>query len=275
MGHTAPVMCMQINDSRLYSGSCDKSIRVWSLELFRCLSVISGNISAVKLISVFASRLISVGKVIFSIIQGARVALVWNLMSKKAASPKVLDKHASIITAIAQDHQYIVTACSNSRIVLWRSDTLEMLTSINDYRRGIKCLSYIFPFIFTVSSDRALRVVDIRTKTRIFTSASQTENIRSLAVNENILLLGTQHGHALKFDITHMGLNVKPVEKYLDILNEREDIEIGFGPVYSMNICGAKILYLTSKNFLTVYNYLDSSWDHSSIRKSRITLSTY
>jgi len=58
-GHTNIVRCLALHENKLYSGSCDKTIRIWNTETHEEIAILRGHTDVVRCLTLHENKLYS------------------------------------------------------------------------------------------------------------------------------------------------------------------------------------------------------------------------
>ena len=58
-GHTYAIMCLTLHKNKLYSGSCDKTIRIWNTETHEEICILRGHTSIVRCLALHENKMYS------------------------------------------------------------------------------------------------------------------------------------------------------------------------------------------------------------------------
>lgn len=143
----------------LYSGSWDKTIKVWRTSDFRCLESITGHHDAVS------SLVTDQRGFLYSSSADATVK-VWTKCGKKHSLVTTLRKHKSSINALAlsPDESMLYAVSSDKTISVWERtkgeerDHMTFVGLLRGHRQAVLCICAVGNIICTGSADRTIRV---------------------------------------------------------------------------------------------------------------------
>ncbi|KAI9138387.1 WD40-repeat-containing domain protein, partial [Paraphysoderma sedebokerense] len=176
-GHTASVLCLQFTTTHIFSGSSDCTIRIWSLETYECVKTLRGHTEAVLNLRVLDDKIVSCSK--------DKTLRVWNFEGQELG---VMRGHRAAVNAVALGTWRRQTKEPDQyrTIKLWSATTHDIVHTLEGHTRGIACLSFSAPYIFSGSSDQTIKIWSIDTLSCIRTLSGHTELVRTLTVDREL-----------------------------------------------------------------------------------------
>lgn len=110
-GHTNSVLCVDVDDNLLVTGSSDSSIKIWDRETCECQHNLTEHPSSVLSLQIRGTRLVSAGKVASG---SGGIIIVWNIQSDGCLLMAKLEKHKAAVNVVKFDYQFICS-CSGDR----------------------------------------------------------------------------------------------------------------------------------------------------------------
>ncbi|KAJ7528143.1 hypothetical protein O6H91_16G086200 [Diphasiastrum complanatum] len=141
----------------LYSGSWDKSIKVWKMSNYRCLESFKAHDDAVNALIVAKSGYVYTGSA------DSKVK-VWERGSQKHVLVSTLEGHISAVNALTMnpDESLLYSASSDRCIMVWeREDSarhMSHLGTLRGHRHAVLCLARAANLLCSGSADKSIRV---------------------------------------------------------------------------------------------------------------------
>lgn len=143
----------------LYSGSWDKTIKVWRTSDFKCLESITGHHDAV-------SSLVSDQQGFLYSSSADATIKVWTKCGKKHSLVSTLCKHKASINALAlsPDESLLYAASSDKTVSIWQrakageEDHMTFVGVLRGHRQAVLCMCAVGDIVCTGSADRSIRV---------------------------------------------------------------------------------------------------------------------
>lgn len=163
--HNDSISVLAVGKDVLYSGSWDKSIKVWRLSDFKCLEAINVHIDAVNALAVD-----TVNHYLYS---GSADTTIKVFLKHKASNKHALiaclegPKSPVNALALSPDGSYLYSGHSDNTIVVWKRQDDEHLHDLKHmcpvgllrgHRQAVLCLATIFNLVVGGSADKTVRV---------------------------------------------------------------------------------------------------------------------
>ncbi|CAM6129228.1 unnamed protein product [Calypogeia fissa] len=145
----------------LYSGSWDKTIKVWRTSDFRCLESITGHQDAVS------SLVIDRQGFLYSASADSTVKVWSKCGGKKHSWVATLSKHKSSVNALAlsPDESLLYAASSDKTVSVWErtnggeeEDHMRFVGLLKGHRQAVLCMAAVGDIVCTGSADKTIRV---------------------------------------------------------------------------------------------------------------------
>ncbi|KAL3679771.1 hypothetical protein R1sor_022727 [Riccia sorocarpa] len=142
----------------LYSGSWDKTIKIWRLSDFRCLESIVAHDDAVNTLVADRAGFLYSGSADASI-------KVWTKIGKKHSLVSTLKGHKSSVNALAfsPDERVLYSASSDKNIAVWErtavgDEHMAMVGILRGHSQAVLCMATIGNLLISGSADKTIRV---------------------------------------------------------------------------------------------------------------------
>ncbi|KZT69832.1 WD40 repeat-like protein [Daedalea quercina L-15889] len=154
--HSSSILSICVNDGLLASGGSDHRVAIWDLDNNKPVKVIDDHMDSVLCVRFDDKKLVTCSK--------DRTVRVYSLPT--FAPKHVLLQHRAAVNAVAISPIHIVSASGDRSVRLWDAETGALLKTFeNHHWRGIAAIDFKFPFVLTGSSDKHLRMLDLRNST--------------------------------------------------------------------------------------------------------------
>ncbi|KAH9928096.1 WD40-repeat-containing domain protein [Fomitopsis serialis] len=152
--HDSSILSICVHNGLLASGGSDHKVAVWDLTNNRLLKVIHDHMDSVLCVRFDDKKLVTCSK--------DRTVRTYTLPT--FAPKHVLAQHRAAVNAVAISPLHIVSASGDRSVRLWDAETGALLKTFeNHHWRGIAAIDFKYPFVLTGSSDKHLRLLDLRT----------------------------------------------------------------------------------------------------------------
>ncbi|KAI9095269.1 WD40-repeat-containing domain protein [Phlyctochytrium arcticum] len=189
-GHEEAVYCLQCTGQSIFSGSRDRTIKVWDTVSGACTATLRGHLGSVLCLQFIDPYLIS----------GSSDATIciWELGSEiNDESPlHILRGHTESVLnlcfSVADD---IIVSCSKDTTVrIWQLSTAECLQILSGHRATVNAVQYAKGLVVSASGDRQIKVWDVRSGEQIRKLVGHTRGIASLHFDGDIVVSGSSGG---------------------------------------------------------------------------------
>ncbi|EFA75443.1 WD40 repeat-containing protein [Heterostelium album PN500] len=203
-GHTGTVWTMLYDDENglIYTGSFDKTTKVWDLKKRKCLYTLYGHSYPVQCLDVDNGFMVT-----GSLDNSLRL---WDLGKRQCHSIVSTKAHNFDVFCLQMSGGLIASGSSDSTVKLWRVDDLiNSEESLNDrmdrgepqvnmqplqtfkHNSCVTCLQMTGDRLMSGGSDKVVRVWDLNAQKESNVLVGHDEGIRCLQFNENILVTGS------------------------------------------------------------------------------------
>ncbi|KAL5010050.1 hypothetical protein ScPMuIL_012355 [Solemya velum] len=152
-GHTDKVMCVTFDETRLASGSSDKTVKVWDIKTGELLQTFRGHNKGVWCLAFFTDNLLVSGSYDGTI-------KVWNIT--KGNAMRTLLAHDGPIWAMARRDSKLVTVSQDRTAKVWEISRCMLQHTLKGHQAAIFAVDMdeIGKLVFTGSADKTVRMWD-------------------------------------------------------------------------------------------------------------------
>ncbi|KAG1459819.1 hypothetical protein G6F46_006077 [Rhizopus delemar] len=177
-GHDASVLCLRYDDELLVTGSSDTTLIVWSMRTRQPISRLTGHMSSVLDICLDSNYIISCSK--------DSTIRVWDRHTFELI--RTIVAHRGPVNAIELVGRKLVSASGVGLIKMWDIATGECLRKYVGHTRGLACVKYDGKRIVSGSNDRTIKVWDAESGKCLLTLEGHTGLVRALCFNEERII---------------------------------------------------------------------------------------
>ena len=188
-GHIDKVISLVYADGMLFSGSRDRTIRVWNIHKRNCQFVLRGH-------KAWVTSLVYADKLLYSSSNDQTIK-IWNLQ-KGNACLRTLVGHTGGVTSLVDAGGLLCSGSNDETIKIWNKDTGVCLRTLQGHTNSVTSLGYAdHGILISGSTDASIRFWDINSGNclniwKISNGAFST--IRSLAYCDRMLSVGVEDG---------------------------------------------------------------------------------
>ncbi len=179
-GHRDAISSLAVFDGKLFSGSWDHTIKVWDLETGHCTATLTGNGRAVYSLVIFDGKLFS----------GCydNTIKVWDLKTNKCTA--TLIGHRAAVCSLAIFDGELFSGSSDATIKVWDLKTGECTATLTGHTDGVYCLAIVDGELFSGSSDGTIKVWEVKTGECTATLTGHRDGVTSLTAFDGRLFSG-------------------------------------------------------------------------------------
>ena len=172
-GHTNGVMCLQLEDNILATGSYDSTIRIWDIDTRECLRVLRGHTSGIRALQFDDTKLIS-----GSMDHDVRV---WNWRTGECMS--TMRGHSAGVIAVNFEGNVLATGSVDKTVKIWNFKTQQKHT-LRGHKDWVNCVKIdaASRTVFSASDDRYVRLWDLDTLETIQTFAGHVGQVQQVTL---------------------------------------------------------------------------------------------
>ncbi|XP_050403849.1 E3 ubiquitin-protein ligase TRAF7 [Patella vulgata] len=180
VGHQGPVWCLCAMGDHLYSGSSDKTVKVWDTSAnFQCVKTLEGHTGIVL-------ALCTHGKKLFSGSQDCNI-LVWDTDSFETI--KCIQAHDNPVCTLTTARNMVFSG-SLKVIRVWDVYTYEMKHEITGLNHWVRALSATAEYLFS-GSYQTIKIWDLTTLECVRMLETSGGSVYSIAITHHHILCGT------------------------------------------------------------------------------------
>ncbi|KAM0677558.1 Transcription initiation factor TFIID subunit 5 [Binucleata daphniae] len=178
VGHSGPVYSIKFftGNKSLISSSQDCTIRLWSLELFKCIAVYKSHVFPVWSVDV------SIDNFYFASGSADRTACLWSITNSKPV--RLYSSALSDVTVVRfhTNGNFVFAGSSDSKIRMHCNQDGALVRIFNGHNDGITCLavSHCGKFLLSGSGDKSVILWDIQSGKSIYQYAGHTKVVYSV-----------------------------------------------------------------------------------------------
>ncbi|KAM8887573.1 F-box/WD repeat-containing protein 10 [Synchiropus picturatus] len=134
-GHVGSIRAVLMCEEKgiMISGSCDTSIRCWSLRTDQCVMALYGHTGSVNCLDIYEDRLVSGAK-------DCQVK-VWNLQTGRNFYDMKF-KHPGSVRCVKISATTVFSACDRGLVKVWDMDSASLIRVITGHKSSVRCLFY-------------------------------------------------------------------------------------------------------------------------------------
>ncbi|XP_064483406.1 F-box/WD repeat-containing protein 7-like isoform X1 [Ornithodoros turicata] len=205
-GHTQAVFCVQFDETRIVSGSSDKTIKVWNMRTNSPWSVMTlvGHSGTVRCLHLNGNRLVS-GSSDCTI-------KVWDLSTEQSwssiACKVTMVGHGNTVRCLQSDNHKVVSGSYDHTLKVWDMKTGQCLQTLVGHEGAVLCLQFDTDRLVSGSCDRSIRVWHLASGQHLATLQGHqdavtclqfdTTKIVSGSLDRTIKLWSLESGHCLR-----------------------------------------------------------------------------
>ncbi|MBS0604666.1 MAG: WD40 repeat domain-containing protein [Verrucomicrobia bacterium] len=180
-GHNSPVSSLALGGRRLFSGSLDRTIKIWDLNTNTCTATLHGHNDSVRSLASSGQRLFS-GSLDGTI-------KIWDLSTNTCTA--TLHGHDGPVTSLALDGQRLYSGSLDTTIMIWDLTTYARLATLKEHAGCVSSLALDGQRLFSGSLDSTIKLWDLNTNTCTATLDGHASPVSSLAINGQRLFSGS------------------------------------------------------------------------------------
>eukprot|EP01134_Creolimax_fragrantissima_P000848 CFRG0848T1 len=150
VAHDSGVSCLRCEHDIIVSGSSDNTLKIWPKDLSKCLHTLRGHSAEV-------TSLYHNGK---TVVSGScdNTIRKWDVQTGTLLN--TLYGHSDYVISLMFDAKIIVSGSYDKTVKIWDFDTGANIKTLNGHAGGIKCIKFDRKYIVSASEDRTVRVWD-------------------------------------------------------------------------------------------------------------------
>lgn len=164
-GHTDSVYCVQFDDTKVITGSRDRTIRIWDIKTGECTQILSSSPpapfeppqdfhTASVLCLQFDKQILVTGS-------SDNTCIVWSLPSYMPLSR--LTHHTAGVLDVCFDDTHIVSCSKDTTICIWDRSTRKLVRQLKGHRGPVNAVAIRGSHIVSASGDALVKLWDLTT----------------------------------------------------------------------------------------------------------------
>ncbi|KAG0207001.1 hypothetical protein BGX28_001651 [Mortierella sp. GBA30] len=191
-GHSQSVLCLQFNDRMMVSGSSDHTIIVWDMETHQPISRLYGHTAGVLDVCFDDHYIISCSK--------DTSIKVWDV--RTMALKKTMMGHRGPVNAVQLHEGKVVSASGDGLVKLWDVSTGLCVRDFIGHERGLACVQFDGQTIVSGSNDKTIRIWDAATGRCIRILTGHENLVRTLHFDHDRIVSGSYDYTVKVWDMT-------------------------------------------------------------------------
>ncbi len=171
-GHEDPVYCLAIFDGKLFSGSWDRTVKVWDLKTGEWTATLAGHVDEVWSLATFDGKLYSGSK--------DCTINVWDL--KTGELKATLTGHGKSVYSLAVFDGKLYSGSSDNTIKVWDLKTGQCTATLTGHGNWVRSLAIFDGKLYSGSCDHTIKVWDLKTGQCTGTLTGHASPVNCLAI---------------------------------------------------------------------------------------------
>ncbi|KAG9071234.1 hypothetical protein KI688_008780 [Linnemannia hyalina] len=191
-GHSQSVLCLQFNEKMMVSGSSDNTIIVWDMETHQPISRLHGHSAGVLDVCFDDQYIISCSK--------DTTIKVWDV--RTMALIKTMTGHRGPVNAVQLHQGQVVSASGDALVKLWDVASGVCKRDFIGHERGLACVQFDGKTIVSGSNDKTIRIWDVASGRCIKVLTGHENLVRTLHFDQNRIVSGSYDYTVKVWDMT-------------------------------------------------------------------------
>ncbi|XP_070558029.1 F-box/WD repeat-containing protein 7-like [Ptychodera flava] len=198
-GHTQGISCVQFDDTRIVSGSSDKTIKVWNIRTNTPWSVLTlvGHSGTVRCLHLEGNRLVS-GSTDANI-------KVWDLSMQSSwssiACRVTMVGHTDTVRCLQVDDEKVVSGSYDKTLKIWDIRTGRCRTTLRGHTSAVLCLQFDDDKIVSGSCDKTIKIWNLSLGTCLMTLEGHQDAVTCLQFDAKKIISGSLDSNIKFWDI--------------------------------------------------------------------------
>ncbi|XP_059152218.1 beta-TrCP-like [Physella acuta] len=218
-GHLQGISCVQFDDSRIVSGSSDKTIKVWNMRTNAPWSVqtLMGHHGTVRCLHLEGNRLVS----------GScdKTIKVWDLSTQESwssiACKVTMTGHLDTVRCLQADDDKVISGSYDKTLKIWDLKSGNLRTTLRGHQASVLCVHFSETKIVSGSADKTINVWNHEGRC-MMTLRGHQDAVTCLMFDSTRIVSGSLD-HNLKFWDIHTGkclntIDWKEAEGHTDVV---------------------------------------------------------
>ncbi|MHA1271158.1 MAG: ADP-ribosylation factor-like protein [Candidatus Helarchaeota archaeon] len=180
-GHSDSVNAVASDDRYIYTGSSDNTIRVWDKISFNELMILKGHSDSVKAVT-FDDRYIYSGS-------EDKTIRVWNKVTFRKVA--ILKGHSSSVNAVASDDLYIYSGSDDRTVRVWDKYSFKKVATLKGHSSAVYTMASDDQYIYSGSYDRTVRIWDKFSFKEIAILYGHSDSVKAMSSDDQYIYSGS------------------------------------------------------------------------------------
>ncbi|XP_050439270.1 beta-TrCP-like isoform X2 [Adelges cooleyi] len=186
-GHTGAVLCLQYDDKVIISGSSDGTLRIWNVATGEIINTLVHHSESVLNLRFNSTMMVTSSK--------DRSIAVWDRVSSSEMNLRCeLIGHQAAVNDVDFNNKYIVSASGDRTIKVWNSSNCEFVRTLIGHERGIACLQYRDRLVLSGSGDKTIRLWDVENGACLRVLEGHEDLVRCIRFDNKRIVSGSYDG---------------------------------------------------------------------------------
>lgn len=201
-GHTQGISCVQFDDTRIVSGSSDKTIKVWNIRTNSPWSVqtLTGHSGTVRCLHLEGNMLVSGST--------DRTIKVWDLSTQSSwssiACRVTMIGHTDTVRCLQVDDDKVVSGSYDQTLKVWDIKTGRCRFTLRGHTKGVLCLQFDSVKIISGSADNTIKIWSLKDEVCLTTLTGHQDAVTCLQFDANKIISGSLDRNLKYWDL-HSG----------------------------------------------------------------------
>jgi len=188
-GHTQGISCIQFDDTRIVSGSHDKTIKVWNIRTNSPWSVMTlvGHSGTVRCLHLLGNRLVSGSTDSTIKVWDLSVQEQWSSIACKVT----MIGHTDTVRCVQMDMEKVVSGSYDNTLKIWDIKTGECSHTLRGHTDHVVCLQFSGVHLVSGSADRTIKVWSLSKDCCVATLHGHQDAVTCISFDEHRLISGS------------------------------------------------------------------------------------
>jgi F-box and WD-40 domain protein 1/11 len=151
IGHTDSVYCIQFDNTKIVTGSRDRTIKFWDFNTLKCTDTLKGHSQSVLSLQ-FNEKMMVSGS-------SDNTLIVWDMETHQPISR--LYGHTSGVLDVCFDDQYIISCSKDTTIKVWDIRTMALIKTMTGHRGPVNAVQLHQGQVVSASGDALVKLWDV------------------------------------------------------------------------------------------------------------------
>ncbi|XP_065830255.1 F-box/WD repeat-containing protein 7-like [Oscarella lobularis] len=190
-GHSQGISCVQFGESKIVSGSSDKTIKVWDIHTNKPWSALTlaGHSATVRCLQLHGDKRLVSGS-------ADQTIKVWDLTNTGrdwscAACRATMVGHLHTVRCLQVDDQKIVSGSYDKTLKVWNMTDGQCKLTLRGHDEAVLCLQYDASKMVSGSADKKIKIWDLERGRCLHTLSGHHEAVTCLHFDETRIISGS------------------------------------------------------------------------------------